>query len=311
METAFYCVSSSAYFLGAVAMVNSLRLLGHTEPIYLLDAGLDRAQRRAIESEVRVVDPPGGLELEPFMAKAIAPLAAPAEVSVLIDVDMIATRRFDAVIERAREGRAIAPALPMQRFFPEWGELRGLGPARRGEYVTSGLVFLGGEVGRTVVELLGDLAPEVEIASTFKGGEQTGYPLHYADQDLLNAILSTAVPAGSVETIEEHLVAAIPFSGIEVRDQRTLACVDAQGRSPYALHHVFGVKPWLEVTPESAYSTLLRRCLSGPDLALRLPRELIPPRLRSGPLSAMRRAFPRLDGRLGGSPAALPEGPSV
>ena len=43
---AFYCVADERYFLGAVGLINSLRLVGHTEPIFLLDCGLTAAQRR-------------------------------------------------------------------------------------------------------------------------------------------------------------------------------------------------------------------------------------------------------------------------
>ncbi len=39
-DAAFYAVANSRYFLGAVGMLNSLRLLGHREPAYVLDCGL-------------------------------------------------------------------------------------------------------------------------------------------------------------------------------------------------------------------------------------------------------------------------------
>ena len=42
---AFYCVADSRYFPGAVGLVNSLRLVGHREPILVLDTGLTDAQR--------------------------------------------------------------------------------------------------------------------------------------------------------------------------------------------------------------------------------------------------------------------------
>ncbi len=49
---AFYCISSDLYFPGAVALVNSLRLVGHTEPIFLLDCGLSDAHRELLATEV-------------------------------------------------------------------------------------------------------------------------------------------------------------------------------------------------------------------------------------------------------------------
>ena len=105
-RAAFYCVSSAEYFLGAVAMINSLRLNGHREPIYLLDAGLSDDQRQLLAAEVTIVKAPDGVE--PFMLKAVAPLAHPAEVVVLIDADMIVTRNLGELIERAHGSRIIA-----------------------------------------------------------------------------------------------------------------------------------------------------------------------------------------------------------
>ena len=47
MNAAFYCVADERYFLGAVGLINSLRLVGHDEPIHLLDCGLRARPARA------------------------------------------------------------------------------------------------------------------------------------------------------------------------------------------------------------------------------------------------------------------------
>jgi len=90
---AFYCVSSSMYFLGAVALVNSLRLLGHAEPIFVLDYGLSTAERELLSQEATLVAAPD--DTTPFLLKTVAPLAHPAEVMVLIDADIIITRPIE------------------------------------------------------------------------------------------------------------------------------------------------------------------------------------------------------------------------
>ena len=59
-DTSFYCVADQRYFPGAVALVNSIRLVGHREPIVLLDCGLTPAQRRLLEPEVELVTRPPG-----------------------------------------------------------------------------------------------------------------------------------------------------------------------------------------------------------------------------------------------------------
>ena len=45
MDIAFYTVTDSHHFLGVVGLVNSLRLVGHDEPVFVTDAGLTAEQR--------------------------------------------------------------------------------------------------------------------------------------------------------------------------------------------------------------------------------------------------------------------------
>ncbi len=286
-RAAFYCVSSARYFLGAVGMINSLRLHGHSEPVHLLDCGLTAAQRRSLESRVTVVPAPS--DEPPFMLKTVAPLRHPAEVTVLIDADMVANRSLAPLIDRAAEGRVIAPELPMERHFDEWAGLVGAPEARRRPYVTSGLVALGGEPGRRVLELMDRHRHAVDTERTFLRSQDTSYPLHYADQDLLNAIISSAVEPERVEVLEGRLVATIPFEGLEVTGGDPARCAYRDGTEPYVVHHVLDVKPWLEPTTDGVYSRLLRRSLSGPGLAVQPPAREVPVRFRAGALGAAER----------------------
>jgi hypothetical protein len=284
---AFYCVSSREYFLGAVAMINSLRLAGHTEPIFVLDCGLAPDQLRLLDRHATVVTAPD--EAPPFMLKTVAPLRHPAEVMVLIDADMVVNRSLAPLIERAARGRVIAPRLPIDRFFPEWGELLGLGPARPGPYVTSGLVLLGGSPGDDVLRLMDGGRARIELDRTFGGNGATDYPFHYADQDLLNAILASGVDRSRIETLEPRLVATIPFDGVTQIGDGSLRCAYDDGLEPYVLHHVFGAKPWLEPTPDGLFPRLLRRSLLGPHRTVKVPRSQIPLRLRTGLFAAAER----------------------
>ena len=90
---------------------------------------------------------PAPSEAPPFLLKTIAPLRHPADVMVLIDVDMVVTRPLTPLIERAAEGRVVVFKDNMDRFDPRWGPALDLGLARRRPYVSSGLVVLGGETG--------------------------------------------------------------------------------------------------------------------------------------------------------------------
>jgi hypothetical protein len=51
-------VANARHFLGVVGMLNSLRLVGHREPVYLLDCGLTAPQRDLLSPHVRIVAGP-------------------------------------------------------------------------------------------------------------------------------------------------------------------------------------------------------------------------------------------------------------
>ena len=95
-EIAFYCASSELYFPGAVGLVNSLRLHGHDEPIYVLDCGLTPEHRELLATEATIVS--GAPETPPYLLKTIAPLRHPTETMVLIDADMIVTSPLTPLI---------------------------------------------------------------------------------------------------------------------------------------------------------------------------------------------------------------------
>src|SRR5213593_3484078 len=103
---AFYLVADSAYFTGAVAALNSLRLLGHDEPAFVLDVGLEEGQRQALGRTAEVVPRPA--DVSPRLAKWVAPLAHPADVMVLVDSDVIVTRRLDPLLEQSARGAVVA-----------------------------------------------------------------------------------------------------------------------------------------------------------------------------------------------------------
>jgi hypothetical protein len=273
-------MSSGIYFLGVVGMINSLRVLGHREPIFLLDCGLAPGQRELVEPHVTLV--PGPPEVPPYVLKTIAPLRHPAEVMVLIDADIVATRSLAGLIAQAREGRVIAPRNDTDRFVPEWGELLGLGSVRRQPYLSSGLVFLGPGVGEHVLALMASLIDRVRLDLTFDQRNDPTYPFFYMEQDVLNAILASRVERDRVVALPHRLVPNPPFPGLRRPNEATLRCAYRDGTEPYALHH-FAVKPWLEPTFYSPYSRLLRRLLIRADVPVRVREGELPLRMRTGP----------------------------
>jgi hypothetical protein len=284
---AFYCVADARYFLGAVAMVNSLRLHGHADQVFLLDCGLTGDQRDLLAREVTVIPAPS--DRPPWLLKAVVPLAHPARVMVLVDTDMIVTRPLGDLIGRASLGRVVLFKDRQERFFPEWGEMLGLGETRRGPYISSGLVFLGGAVGEEVIRLMDERKDRVDWELTFWRGNVREYPFLYGDQDVLNGVLATSVEPNRLVALDHRLAATPPFRRLRVLDEAGLRCAYGDGTQPYVLHQ-FVRKPWLEPMYHSIYSRFLARLLLGADVAVRVPEAEVPRRMRDGFVARVERA---------------------
>jgi hypothetical protein len=300
------------FFLGAVALINSLRLVGHREPVFVLDSGLSDRQRELLSADATVVPRPG--PSTPFLLKTVAPLRHPAEVMVLIDADMIVTRPLRELVARAAEGRVLAVEHGRERFFAEWGEVSG-GVARRHPYVSSSLVLLGGAPGRRTVRAMDEVQRRIEVGRTaysgpvpnftFRSGDSfedldASYPFYFADQDVLNAVLATEVEPDRLEVLPRRAEAITPFTGLGVMDTLTLRCSYEDGDEPYAVHQFLPTKPWLEPTGPGVYSTLLRRLLLGRDVAVRVPRREIPAHVRNDLVRRAGRLASRVRDRLPG-----------
>lgn len=253
--------------------------MGHTEPVYLLDCGLTASQRALLAPHVTLIRAPS--ETPPYLLKTVAPLRHPAEVTVLLDVDMVVTRPLMGLFEKAHRGRVVAFENKEQRFVPEWGELLDLGTARRQPYLSSGLVLLGGSLGQEVLRLWDERQRAVDFELTFWRNNVRGYPFLYGDQDVLNAVLATRVGSDRLVILDNRLAANPPYRGLRVVDRGTLRCAYRDGSEPYVLHqHV--LKPWLHEQYHGAYSRLLSRLLVGPDIPVKVPEPEIPLRMRNG-----------------------------
>jgi hypothetical protein len=283
--TSFYCVTGRDFFPGAVALLNSLRLAGHDESLVVLDAGMDPRQREALAAHARIVDAPA--DLPPSMLKLAAPLAHPADVMVLLDADLIVTRRLAEPIRMAAAGRVVGFENDRHRFFAEWQQALGLEINRAGPYLTSSALFLGGETGAEVAAAAQERLSGLDVERTWLGRGTEADPLFYADQDVLNAVL-LSLPADRVIALDQRLAAIPPFAGLRVADMRTLRCAYPDGSEPFALHH-FHRKPWLVRMRSNVYSRLMTRLLFAGDVTLRLDARDLPARMRPGPGGAVAR----------------------
>jgi hypothetical protein len=277
---AFYSVCGAQYFLGAAAMINSLRLLGHTEPIYLLDFGLSPERRAFLGHEATIV--PGPRDVPPWLLKTVAPLRHPADTAVLIDADMIVTRNLTPLLDRAAGGGVVAFRNDRDHFVAEWGELLDLGPVRRQPYVSSGVVVLGGAERAEVLHLIDDRQRRVDVERGIFGRRDMDYPFLFPDQDVLNAVLSARVEPDRLTVLDQRLAPIPPFKGLRIESEAELRLSHPDGEAPYVLHHI-ARKPWLAAIRSNVYSRLLTRLLLGDDVALRVDPGEIPLRLRTGP----------------------------
>jgi hypothetical protein len=300
---AFYLASDARYFVGTVALLNSLRLVGHDEPVLVLDCGLAPDQRALIEREATVVPAPDARAAT--LLKAILPLQQPADVMVLLDTDVIVVRPLDELVGLARRGQVVAfpDVLHRDRHFPEWETIFGVGAPRRQPYLNAGHVLVPHGRGRPLLEEFETLQRQLDPGATLLGDGRFEDPVFFADMDVLNALLATRIPAEGLAILDGGEVAYTPFRGLRVADEHKL---ELDGGSPYLLHHVFE-KPWLEPTRPNVYAQLLRRLLFRDDLALRLRPEDVPKRIRPGLRGGLTRGWAgarlalhdRLRGRLG------------
>src|SRR4051812_4130218 len=134
----FYLVSDARYFIGAVALINSLRLVGHDEPVFVLDCGLTAEQRALVGPEATLV--PSDESRPPTLRKAVAPLRYPADVMVLLDTDVLVVRHLADFVGTARGGKVVGfpDVLHADRHFAEWETLFGVGPPRRQPFLNAG-----------------------------------------------------------------------------------------------------------------------------------------------------------------------------
>ncbi len=128
----------------------------------------------------------------------------------------------------------------------------------------------------------------MDYERSYFADDVAGYPFRYIDQDVLNAVIAGRVEPGRAAAIDPKLFPTPPFRALRVADEATLRTVYRDGSEPYAVHQ-FVRKPWLEPMYHSVYSRLLARLLTGEDVAIRLPPEEVPRRMRRGPAALVER----------------------
>ena len=263
-DAAFFSVSNQRDFLGIVALVNSLREVGHDESFYLADCGLTEEQRAILREHVRLVEAP--TDVPPPLLKTYAPLTVDPSVALILDADVI-------VLEPLTDLVADSPVFFLDpvptRFFREWSRLD-LGRVQPVPYVNSGHMIVPRESGflphyqDAIERMLEIVRAEPATCRTPQD------PFYYPDQDALNALLGTLQSARYTVSDE---AAYWPFeTGLE------------QAR---LLHHILP-KPWLTSLRPNPYSRRMVRLLAaGPVL---VPQKSLPAHFRESNVGALARA---------------------
>ena len=140
----FCTVADQAYFLGAVALVNSLRLTGHAQEIALLDVGLDDRQRAFLDREATIHEGPAGVGWLSVFVKPLFADLYPDRSLLLIDNDVVVTRSLQPCsTPRPRVRSPPSCRADSSRWFAQWETLFRLRePLRHGSYVNGGCVAL-------------------------------------------------------------------------------------------------------------------------------------------------------------------------
>ena len=142
-------LADARFYLGLVALLNSLHLTGHSDvPVVVLDGGLTPDQRATVEPFATLKHRPHGAKTVTALAKVdVASLELPGVVLV-IDADCIVTGSLRDVFRLAAAGRICAvrdDAAPgFERRFEDWERLFELRSQVRqgGTYVNAGALCL-------------------------------------------------------------------------------------------------------------------------------------------------------------------------
>jgi hypothetical protein len=102
-EVTYYTVADHGFFLGAVALLNSLRLTRNAGRVVVLDAGLTPEERDVLADHATVVTPPRRITGNPVLMKPYAHFLEPSGIVVVIDSDIIVTGSLDVAVALARE----------------------------------------------------------------------------------------------------------------------------------------------------------------------------------------------------------------
>jgi hypothetical protein len=299
LDATFFTICNEPYFPGTVALLNSLRLTGNSHPLVVLDIGLSGAQRSRLEDHASIVEIPVELKTHAMVFKAFPYFFRPSGVTVMIDSDMIVTRALSDILGKAAEGKiCVFPDhfTQSRRYFAQWETFLALRtPLRRQRYVNAGFICVSTTHWPGFLERFWRLSERIPLDAPF--GPDPDHPFWAGDQDVLNAILMSEIPADAIEIGPDgSMVHADGLPSTEIVDAKTLRCL-LNGQPTSILHYGMGPKAWdarawIRVRAD-AYVKLFGRVTCAADVPLRLDPDELPLWLR--PTMGGRAALAALD----------------
>jgi hypothetical protein len=275
-DVRFFTIADADYYLGLVALVNSLRFHGHTDPITVLDLGLTEAQRSEISAECDLVRLPPGAPDNPWLLHPLVCQTRLAKTTVYIDSDIIVTSPLDEILATAGRGAICVFADYLEdRWSAAWEEIFGLGvPPRRQPYVNAGFLAFSTDHFPSFLERWTECCKRITHDAGVASDVDLASPTGLASQDALNALLMSEVGAERVSVQPSRTLAqgAWQLAKTRVVDGKLLDC-QRDGVSTMLLHSWGNPKPWQAAAgPDlrrTAYLLCLRRLLNGDDVAVR------------------------------------------
>jgi hypothetical protein len=298
----YFTVSNQSYFLGTVALLNSLHVTGNTDPVVVLDAGLLPEGRAALERHATVVSMPEDRG-NPVLLKPFPYVLGATGVILVIDSDIIVTSSLAPPIDLARQGKiCLCPAwvdAARTRWFAEWeSTLQLRAPLRREDWLHDGFVLFDTTHWPDLLERWWEVCSLVPADEIFAAST----PFNAGDADAINALLMSEVPREAVAELahgDEVYAGEVTSVNLE-----TLEC-SVDERPARFIHVPDRPKPWERSgwsrRGSGVYLRLMRRLFFSADVPIRLEPEQVPLWLRPG---AMGRAT--LSTLVGVTKAAVP-----
>jgi hypothetical protein len=286
-----YTMGDSNYFVGIVALINSLFITmddGELS-VVVLDLGLDSRQRDILAPHCRVLNRTSALHAHPWYLTPFAYLDEPKGTIAIIDSDIIVTRSLDQILGNASGGSiCVFPDPDADRWFASWAELFSLQRPLRPKqtYLNAGFVSLSVDRHPDFLRRWWETSQKISQDDLASGVADPA--LKYASQDTLNALLLSEFSPEDVEILPTGSVRYSPdqMAQVHISDITTLACL-SDGDPVNILHSIGAPKAWQRAARLSvrrtAFLRLLRRVLLADDVRIRLEDTDLPPWLRNGP----------------------------